>query len=112
MISTGQLVAPEFQVTNELSVVGYINYMQTLIQSGTGDVKADYTSILTKATDSAALISEINLVLASGNLSTTTIATIKTAVDAIGTTTPALLANRVYTAILLTMASTDYIVQK
>ncbi|MFZ4748182.1 MAG: DUF1800 domain-containing protein [Sphingomonas sp.] len=112
VISTGQLVAPEFQVTNELSVVGYINYMQTLIQSGTGDVKADYTSILTKATDSAALISEINLVLASGNLSTTTIATIKTAVDAIGTTTPALLANRVYTAILLTMASTDYIVQK
>jgi len=112
VISTGQLVAPEFQVTNELSVVGYINYMQTLIQSGTGDVKADYTSILTKATDSAALISEINLVLASGNLSTATIATIKTAVDAIGTTTPALLANRVYTAILLTMASTDYIVQK
>lgn len=112
VISTGQLVAPEFQVTNELSVVGYINYMQTLIQSGTGDVKADYTSILTKATDSSALISEINLVLASGNLSTTTIATIKTAVDAIGTTTPALLANRVYTAILLTMASTDYIVQK
>ena len=112
VISTGQLVAPEFQVTNELSVVGYINYMQTLIQSGTGDVKADYTSILTKATDSAALIGEINLVLASGNLSTATIATIKTAVDAIGTTTPALLANRVYTAILLTMASTDYIVQK
>ncbi len=111
-INAAQLVAPEFQVTNELTVVAYVNYMQSLIQSGTGDVKADYTAILTKATDSAALISEINILLASGNLSSTTIATIKTAVDAIGTTTPALLANRVYTAILLTMASTDYIVQK
>ncbi len=111
-ISNAQLVAPEFQVTNELTVVAYVNYMQSLIQSGTGDVKADYTAILTKATDSTALISDINLVLASGNLSSATIATIKAAVDAIGTTTPALLANRVYTAILLTMASTDYIVQK
>jgi uncharacterized protein (DUF1800 family) len=111
-ISNAQLVAPEFQVTNELTVVAYVNYMQSLIQSGTGDVKADYTAILTKAADSAALISEINVLLASGNLSSTTIATIKTAVDAIGTTTPALLLNRVYTAILLTMASSDYIVQK
>jgi uncharacterized protein (DUF1800 family) len=111
-ISNAQLVAPEFQVTNELTVVAYINYMQTLIQVGTGDVKADYTSILTKAADSAALISEVNILLASGNLSSTTIATIKTAVDAIGTTTPTLLANRVYTAILLAMASSDYIVQK
>jgi len=83
-----------------------------LIQSGTGDVKADYTAILTKAADTTALISEINIVLASGNLSRATIMTITDAVNAIGTTTPTLLANRVYTAILLTMASSDYIVQK
>lgn len=121
-VSRADLVAPEFQVTNELSVVAYVNFMQKAIetgfigsQSGTnsiGDLKADYTAILTKAADSTALIDEVNLVLAAGNLTTATIATIKAAVDAIGTTTPALLANRVYTAILLTMASTDYIVQK
>ena len=111
-ISNAKLVAPEFQVTNELTVVAYINYMQSLIQSGTGDVKADYTAILTKAADTTALISEINIVLASGNLSRATIMTITDAVNAIGTTTPTLLANRVYTAILLTMASSDYIVQK
>lgn len=111
-ISNAKLVAPEFQVTNELTVVAYINYMQSLIQSGTGDVKADYTAILTKASDTNALIAEINLVLASGNLSNATISMITDAVNAIGTTTPALLANRVYTAILLTMASSDYIVQK
>jgi uncharacterized protein (DUF1800 family) len=111
-ISAAGLVAPELQVTNEPSVVAYVNYMQTLIQSGTGDVKADYTAILTKASDSTALIDEINVLLAAGQLSSATVATIKIAVDSIGTTTPALLSNRVYTAILLTMASPDYLAQK
>jgi uncharacterized protein (DUF1800 family) len=111
-ISAAGLVAPELQITNEPSVVAYVNYMQTLIQSGTGDVKADYSAILTKASDSTALIDEINILLAAGQLSSATVATIKTAVDSIGTTTPALLSNRVYTAILLTMASPDYLAQK
>lgn len=111
-IATAGLVAPEMQITSEPTVIAYVNYMQGLIQSGTGDVKADYTAILTKATDSAALIDEVNLLVAGGQLSTATIATIKTAVDSIGTTTPALLNNRVYTAILLTMAAPDYLVQK
>lgn len=111
-IATAGLVAPEMQITSEPTVIAYINYMQTLIQSGTGDVKADYTTILTKATDSTALIDEVNLLVAGGQLSSTTLATIKTAVDSIGTTTPALLNNRVYTAILLTMAAPDYLVQK
>ena len=111
-LSAAGLVAPEFQITNEPSVVAYVNYMQALIQSGTGDVKADYTAILTKAADSAALIAEINTLLTGTQLSSATIATIKTAVDSIGTTTSALLLNRVYTAILLTMASPDYIAQK
>ena len=60
-IAAPGLVAPEFQITNEQSVVGYINYMYALVANGTGDVKADYTAILTKATDSAALVDEVNL---------------------------------------------------
>jgi hypothetical protein len=111
-IATAGLVAPEMQVTNEPSVIAYVNYMQSLIQSGTGDVRADYTAILTKATDSTALIDEVNVLMAGGGLSSATVATIKTAVDSIGTTTAALLNNRVYTAILLTMASPDYLAQK
>jgi len=111
-IATASLVAPEMQLTNEPSVIAYVNYMQTLIQSGTGDVRADYTAILTKANDSTALIDEVNLLVANGQLSAATIATIKSAVDSIATTSAALLNNRVYTAILLAMASTDYLVQK
>lgn len=111
-IASAGLVAPELQITNEPSVIAYVNYMQMLIQNGTGDVRADYTSILTKASDSAALIEDANTVLAAGQLSPTTITTIRTAVDSIATTSPALLLNRVYTAILLTMAAPDYLVQR
>ena len=111
-ISAAGLVAPEFQITNEPSVIAYVNYMQSLIQAGTGDVRADYAAILTRAADSASLVGEVNEVLAAGQLSAATITTIRSAVDSIGTTTPALLANRVYTAILLVMASPDYLAQK
>ena len=71
-ISTAGLVAPEFQITNELSVVAYVNYMQALIANGSGDFKADYSAILTLAGDSQALIDEVNLVLANGQLSAAT----------------------------------------
>jgi hypothetical protein len=50
--------------------------------------------------------------LAAGQLSSATVTAIVAAVNSIGTTTPTLLNNRVYTAILLTMASPDYLAQK
>ena len=111
-IASAGLVAPEFQITNEQTVVAYVNFMQGLVSSGIGDVKADYTDILTKASDSASLVDEVNTVLAAGQLSATTVASIKAAVDSIaatGTTGPA---SRVQVAILLTLASPDYLMVK
>ena len=111
-ISTAGLVAPEFQVTNEQSVVGYVNYMQALVNNGTGDLKPDYTDILTKAADSAALVAEVNNVLAAGQLSGATIASIQVAVDSIAATATNGTTNRVKIAILLTLASPDYLTVK
>ncbi|GGA49638.1 DUF1800 domain-containing protein [Sphingomonas psychrolutea] len=108
-ISTAGLVAPEFQITNELSVVAYINYLQALIANGAGDFKADYSTILTLAGDSQALIDEVNLMLANGQLSAATITAIKGAVDSISNTGATGPSNRVMTAILLAMASPDYL---
>ena len=108
-ISAAGLVAPEFQVTNEQSVVGYINYLQNIVANGAGDAKPDYTSILTKAADSAALVAEVNTVLAAGQLSTATQTAIKTAIDSISATATNGPINRVGVAILLTMASPDYL---
>jgi uncharacterized protein (DUF1800 family) len=110
-IATAGLVAPEMQITNESSVISYITNMRSRIIS-TGDVKADYTAITTKATDSQALLDEVNLLLAAGQVGAPTIAQFKTAVDSIGTANPTDLINRVYTAILLVMASPEYLAVK
>lgn len=107
--ATAGLVAPEFQITNEQSVVAYVNYMYGLVANGTGDVKADYTAIQAKAGDTAALVDEVNLLLAAGQLSATTIAAIQKAVDSVVTTATNAAINRVGIAIMLTLASPDYL---
>jgi len=111
-IASGRLVAPEFQITNELSVVAYINFMQGLISNGASDLKADYADVLALANDSAALLDDINLVLAAGQLASATLAAIKAAIDSISASATNGSINRVYTAILLTMASPDYLILK
>lgn len=103
------LVAPEFQITNEQSVVGYVNFMYGLIANGIGDVKADYGAILAKAADTQALVDEVNLVLAAGQLSSATQAAIRDAVDTVAATATNGPINRVGIAVLLTMASPDYL---
>ena len=111
-ISNAGLVAPEFQITNEQSVVGYVNYINALINNGSGDAKPDYTNILTKAADSAALVDEVNVVLAAGQLSTATQSSIRAAVDSVSATATNGTVNRVKIAILLALASPDYLTVK
>ncbi|SFF60928.1 Uncharacterized conserved protein, DUF1800 family [Duganella sp. CF458] len=106
------VVAPEFQIVNETSVVGYANYMQTAISKGIGDVKADYSTLLPLADNVPGLVDEINLVLAAGQLSADTVTLIRTAVTSMATGTDAARANRVYAALTLVMASPEFIVQK
>lgn len=108
-LASSGLVAPEFQIANEQSVVGYVNFMYGVIANGIGDVKADYSAILTKAADTQGLVDEVNLVLAAGQLSTTTVAAIRDAVDSVAATATNGPVNRVGIAILLTMASPDYL---
>ena len=67
-IGSAGLVAPEFQITNESSVVGYVNYMQRAVSTGIGDLAADYTGLLALADDAQALLDELNLVLAAGQI--------------------------------------------
>lgn len=109
-IAAAGRVAPEFQITNEPSVIAYINYMQLLIVNGSGEAKPDYTSLVAIATDSQALLNELNLVLAANQIGSATIAQMKTALDTIATTTSTGINNRIYAAILLVMASPEYLV--
>lgn len=105
--ASGGLVAPEFQITNEISVVGYVNYMQSVVNNGLTDLKSSYTELTAIAADSQALIDRINLVLAAGQVSTATVTQIKAAVDSSTNTN-----NRIAIALLLTMAAPEYLAQK
>jgi uncharacterized protein (DUF1800 family) len=109
-IANGGLVAPEFQITNEPSIIAYVNYMQALIISGAGEAKPDYSSLTTLASDSQKLLIELNLVLAADQISAATLAQMKAALDTIAVATSAGLNNRIYAAILLVMASPEYLV--
>ena len=117
-IATNALVAPEFQIVTEVSVAGYINFMASAIGSANGlnnDVKATYTNELAIVTDTSALLNRLSLLLSGNQLTDSTKATIKAALDATTVTNSSALADkerRVYLATLLVFASPDYLVQK
>jgi hypothetical protein len=115
VLASNGLVGPEFQITNESSVSAYINYMQRAISGqGVGDVRADYSTLTSLASDpnSSGLLDEINLVVAAGQISRSTLITFTDAINTIPLTTTAGNLNRVYAALTLVMASPEYIVQK
>lgn len=122
-LSAGQ-VAPEFQLVNESSVGGYLNYlMNSVIDrgiTGSSDMKAAYTAELALAASNppTALVARLNLLLCAGQMSTSTAATITTALGNMAgtvsnaTSTATNLRNRVCAGVLMVMASADYLVQK
>lgn len=111
-LGTQGLVAPEFQMTNESSVVAYVNFMQAVIQGGAGEVKASYADWVTLANDPPALVNRIALLMAAGQLSDAALSAIGTAIASIAANSDGARLNRIYAAILLVMATPEYIVQK
>ncbi len=131
-LSATQSPAPEFQLVNESSVGGYLNAMQAIIrngifvnapdqpQSGSNatngyDITATYTAELALVLDPAALVKRLGLLLCAGQLSAATQTLIVTALNATPVTaasTDAVKLNRVAAAVLLVMASSEYLIQK
>ncbi|MGA8041827.1 MAG: DUF1800 domain-containing protein [Terracidiphilus sp.] len=119
-IEQAGLVAPEMQITNVSTVVGYLNYMQNAIGSdanGGVDVYSSYGTELGLAATPDALIDRINLLLMAGEMDSTLRSEILGAVGAIPIPTGdqnamnAALEARVQTAIYLTMASPAFCAQ-
>ena len=120
-------VAPEFQLVNESSVAGYLNFIQSAIDTGIGGAAgllAAYTAEIALAESPSAaspsnLVNRINLLLSGGQLSATTLATVTTAVGSMAgtvagnaTATTTNLRKRVCAAVLMVMASAEYLIQK
>ena len=120
-IAAAGLGAPEMQMTNVSTVVGYINYMQDAIgASATAgpDMFSSYATEMSLAATPDQLMDRINLMLMAGQMNSTLYNQILAAVSSIPIPTgsqsainAALLA-RVQTAIYLTMASPDYCAQE
>ena len=132
VLATTQSPAPEFQLVNETTVGGYLNYIQGAMRYGiycgdpgvpysiggqtyVPDITASYVRELALVTDAPALVARLNLILCAGQLSAANQSTIVTALNG-NPVTAASSANqkldRVCAAVLLIMGSADYLIQK
>jgi uncharacterized protein (DUF1800 family) len=119
-IATAGLVAPELQNLNEISVVGYSNFMRSQVQNGAGsntprDIQPDYAAEMALAHDANLLVDRVSLLLTAGSMSAGTRNLIVTAVNSIAmpaTNQTTARRNRAQMAVFFTLSSPDYLVQK
>jgi hypothetical protein len=130
-LSPSGATAPEFQLVNETSVGGYLNFMQGVIERGINcpnpgvpyaaynnyvyDVKANYGNELALVMNASALVNHLDLVLTAGQLSAGTKATMVTALEGTPLTASSSADarnRRVWAAIFMVMASPEYLIQK
>jgi hypothetical protein len=116
-IEKAGLLAPEMEMTDVSTVVGYLNYMQSAIggNATTGpDVFSSYSTEIALATTPDQLVDRINLLLMAGEMDNALRSQILFAVNSIAIPTGgqdainAALTNRVKIAIYLAMAAATY----
>lgn len=114
-IAAAGLVAPEFQLQNETSAAGYINFLQWMLRWGYKDVKPTYAVMHDFAHDPDRVVEWLNLHLAANQLSPETCRLIATALTSKMVTQDSaderkldLLAS----ACLLVLSTPEYLVQK
>ena len=128
-LAANNLLSPEFQGVDEVTVAGYLNTLQGAIGNGIGsvptggsgaDIQSAYTAEIAVATDANALADRMNLLLLYGQMSATLRQRLVDSINGVtipgGTATQAqinaALLNRAKIAVMLTMASPDYLVQR
>ena len=104
------LLAPEFQLTHETSVVGWVNFAQQFVPAGVADVRPDYARELDLAARPEDLVDHLDLLLAAGTLPPATRDLISRAVATLPAVTMGQLRQRVHAAVHLVLCSPDYLV--
>jgi uncharacterized protein (DUF1800 family) len=117
-IANRGLLAPEFQLVNETSVAGYINFLERAVTGGrtpVADLSLDFATEIGLAQDSTALLDRLDLLLTGRQLSQGVRDTIRGAMESVvitATSTTADRLRRVQIGVTLVLASTDYLIQK
>jgi uncharacterized protein (DUF1800 family) len=107
--------APEFQLLNETTTAGYINFIQWITRNGYNDVKPGYAELLPIAHDVPAVIAWLNLRLAANQLSASTLAVLQATLSAFAiaaNSTDTAKLDMLATACFLILCSPEYLVQK
>jgi hypothetical protein len=114
-IATAGKVAPEFQLHNETSTAGYINFMQRVTRKGIRDLKPSYTALLPIAHDIPAVVEWLNLRLTANQLTRETLGVVRAALRTFGINASSSSSEKhdmLATACFLILISPDYLVQK
>ncbi len=109
------ITAPEFGITNETSVAGYMNFIKNLIANGIAGVPGNYSALqplVNQGGNSAALLGELNVLIAAGQISADTLTLLQGALDTIDVSTTAGANDRMFAALTLIMCAPEYLVQK
>ncbi len=131
-LAADQAAAPEFQLVNETTVSVYLNYMQSILRYGIScpnpgvpqasyvgpyvrDVTASYADEIPFATHAAALVEHLDLVLCAGQMAASTRTLIVNALEAnavSAASSDSVKLDRIAAAVLMVMASAEYLIQK
>ncbi|MDO9003402.1 MAG: DUF1800 domain-containing protein [Aquabacterium sp.] len=122
------MVAPEFQITDDATVIAYANFMQTVIGFGAQQVEPNYTANgwEDRAATPAELVAWLNIALTGGSLLPENVALIVSAVESITQLDAAIHAvdsptgsvfvtgrrARILIAVYLILCSPDFLVQR
>jgi len=112
LVAERSLVAPEFQITDESSVIGYANFLLGVLPAGSGNVVPNYGPWLPLAQDPAALVARLNLWMTGGVVSSVTVSRLVTALGTIKADTEDGSRKRVVTALLMMLCCPEYLVQR
>ncbi len=105
-------VAPEFQITDESTVIGYANFMFRVLPFGGANVNVSYSDWFPLARDPAALVDKINLLFTGRSLSEQTVASLTEAVGTIGVIDDQGALRRVVSAMLIVLCCPEFLIQR
>ncbi|AMN50029.1 hypothetical protein AK823_09210 [Psychrobacter sp. P2G3] len=114
------IVAPELQLHNVTSTVSYINYIKRIIEKGVLygfietiiEIAPNYDEEMKLHDQPKKLVEHLKLTLCAGQMSHKTTSLIISALNELTDDSPRGKENRVHLAILMTMVSPDYLVQR
>ncbi|HTU65026.1 MAG TPA: DUF1800 domain-containing protein [Steroidobacteraceae bacterium] len=114
-IATASKQAPEFQLLNETTTAGYINWMQWTSRYAYNDVGPNYSALLPIAHDTNAVLDWLNLRLTANQLSAASLTVVRNLMNAFGITAASTQDQKLdmlATAAFLIVVCPEYLVQK